>query len=203
MIRGKVGGYMNNETQEVKQTPKKSVEELLLDLYWATYQDGHSARLLLVEDKTSPGWNGPVVRIAEPNVDDMFDFDPCHEGPVYEGWVKKLPEGQWNAMSPDERQAAFVVGSREASLEHIARTRATLIGKIKVLMARGYVPVGVVSPDSKYNMDSLAGYLPDGEARQILEAFHSGFTLNHPDHFIHRDLDLGTVNRAKRDLDIA
>jgi hypothetical protein len=160
----------------MKQTPKKTVEQLIVDLLFVTHEDGVTTRLLLVK----PGGDGWPVRIA---------------GSPTEEEYKRIFEYVCNFKREEgkEREAS----RREVGL--IIAKRVTLIKKIQVLMERGYVPVGLVVPDRNISVRHLAGYLPDGESLCVLEAFCSGYAYGRSQ----GGDDLGTVERAKRDLEIA
>jgi hypothetical protein len=87
-------------------------------------------------------------------------------------------------------------GARKAhgdQLQLISGRKDGLVRKIYVLMARGYVPIGIVGLSYR-TCDVLAGYFPDKEAHRLMEVFTSA---RYDD-----SNDLGTVTRAKRDLEI-
>lgn len=163
------------ETQEQEQTPKQTVEQLIHNLLFVTHEDGLATRLLLVKPD---GDEWPVRIASSPTKEEfkqMFEY-VCN----------------FSREEGEEREA------RRREVDLIIAKRATLIKKIHVLMERGYVPVGLVVPDCIHSVRHLAGYLPDGESRCILEAFCSGYAYGRS----WGGYDLGTVERAKKDLEV-
>jgi hypothetical protein len=158
----------NVETQQV-QTPKKSVEELLLELFWARHRGGNCVRLLLVDDE------GRIKRIADSTSwedeqiighDQGFEFSHTPEQLV------KLTPDEFTALSRETEGAIH-----RQRLETLATLKARLIQRIQALMDRGYVPVGIVACGSEWNDDSVAGYLADADAKRLMTAYTSGYEL--------------------------
>jgi hypothetical protein len=199
----------------IAETTPKTVEELLLDLMG----QGSDARLLLLSD----GDGRPhFERIADSTTWDEFNALCVRTGEIEHArsiHAVYSPEELDALMTPEvgftmtkkcatamqEHEAKFPQAEtnamvKAAKLQFIAETKGTLIRKVKVLIARGYLPIGVVVPSSTYNEDATAGYLPKADALRIMEAFHSGCGLKHPDR--NADLDLGTMERSVRDLEI-
>lgn len=190
-------GWQADKLAGKKEPKKLSVEELLLALFRTRYGmdgiDGRGARLLLImgEDYFSL-----IERIADSTTDAEVEQFESHE--------KHLSDAleQLDAMTPYKIIRKLTAEKKRRDLQLISTTKATLIKKIQVLMARGYVPVGIVVPlGSRYTQKHDAGYMSAAEVKHILAAYASGFSLADN---LRSDIDddLGTVNRAHQDLEI-
>jgi hypothetical protein len=185
---------VNNMTTE---TTRKTIEELLVELLWARFYGGGDSRLLLIND------HGNIIRVADSTDCDTDQFEQQFFGKDLDCVYPSEQLEEMRKHNREELDAKY----RELEAEHwqqqvqnIAVLKATLIKKINVLMSRGYVPIGIVAPDCNYTShDRPAGYLNDKVAKDLLEAFRTGYDLAKPDF---SNDDLGTVERARRDFEI-